>query len=328
MERTRRALILGATGGVGGETAKALARRGWHLRALTRRDGDLPDLGAVDWRRGDAMNPADVIAAAEGCDVILHAVNPPGYRDWAGRVLPMLDATLAAAARHGARIALPGTIYNYGPDHPLLTEDTPQHPVSVKGAIRVEMERRLAASGLPVLILRAGDFFGPHAGNSWFGESMVKPGRPLSSITYPGEPEVGHAWAYLPDVGETFARLLAREADLPRVARFHFAGHWCDRGIDFAEAVRDAAGRPDAAIRRMPWWALRLAAPAVPLFREILEMRYLWRCPLRLDNRRLVDFLGEEPHTSLPTALRDSLAALGCLDGAVRPGGHPSAAGA
>ena len=103
MERTRRALILGATGGVGGETARALARHGWHLRALTRRDGGLPDLGAVEWRRGDALNPADVIAAAEGCDVILHAVNPPGYRDWAGTVLPMLDATLAAARRHGAR---------------------------------------------------------------------------------------------------------------------------------------------------------------------------------------------------------------------------------
>lgn len=328
MERTRRALILGATGGVGGETARALARHGWHLRALTRRDGGLPDLGAVEWRRGDALNPADVIAAAEGCDVILHAVNPPGYRDWAGTVLPMLDATLAAARRHGARIALPGTIYNYGPEQMVLTEETPQRAVSAKGAIRVEMERRLEASGLRVLILRAGDFFGAHAGNSWFGQGMVKPGRPLRAITYPGEPDVGHAWAYLPDVGETFARLLARETDLPRVARFHFAGHWFERGFDFAEAVRDAAGRPDLAIRRMPWWALRLAAPVVPLFREILEMRYLWRSPLRLDNRRLVAFLGEEPQTPLSVALRDSLIALGCLDGVVRPGGHPSAAGA
>ena len=32
----------------------------------------------------------------------------------------------------------------------------------------------------------------------------------------------------------------------------------------------------------------------VTTMREMLEMRYLWRKPLRLDNRKLVAFLGEE----------------------------------
>ena len=37
MTRTARtALILGATGGIGGETARALARHGWRIRALSR----------------------------------------------------------------------------------------------------------------------------------------------------------------------------------------------------------------------------------------------------------------------------------------------------
>ena len=56
-----------------------------------------------------------------------------------------------------------------------------------------------------------------------------------------------------------------------------------------------------------------LASPAVPLFRELLEMRYLWRRPLRLDNRKLVGFLGEEPHTATDRAIARSLDALGCL---------------
>ncbi len=43
-------------------------------------------------------------------------------------------------------------------------------------------------------------------------------------------------------------------------------------------------------------------------------MRYLWTTPLQLDNRKLVAFLGEEPHTPLDTALRDTLRGLGCLD--------------
>ncbi len=40
----------------------------------------------------------DVVAAAKGVDVIVHAVNPPGYRKWSEVVLPMLDNTIAAAA--------------------------------------------------------------------------------------------------------------------------------------------------------------------------------------------------------------------------------------
>ena len=311
---TKTALILGATGGVGGETALALARHGWRLRGLIRDRARAPALPGLDWIEGDALDATAVTKAAEGCAVIVHAVNPPGYRDWPRLVLPMVEATIAAATRHGARIVLPGTIYNYPADGPrLLTEDAPQRSETVKGRLRIAMEHRLETSGLPVLILRAGDFFGPRMGNSWFAQGLVKPGRQLTAVTWPGETDGGHAWAYLPDVAETLARLLDREEKLPPFARFHFDGHWFERGIGMAEAIRRVAGRPDLPIRRLPWWVLRLAAPAVPLFREILEMRYLWRVPLRLDNRRLVAFLGEEPRTPLDHALRESLTALGCL---------------
>src|SRR4051812_7620103 len=90
----RTALILGATGGVGGETARALIRLGWQVRGLTRkpRTGD-----GIEWITGDAMDPAAVRSAAEGADAIVHAVNPPGYRDWGKLVLPMLDNSIAAA---------------------------------------------------------------------------------------------------------------------------------------------------------------------------------------------------------------------------------------
>ncbi len=42
-------------------------------------------------------------------------------------------------------------------------------------------------------------------------------------------------------------------------------------------------------------------------------MRYLWQQPLALDNRKLVAFLGEEPHTDTEPMLRATLARLGCL---------------
>ena len=224
-------LVLGATGGIGGEVARQLRDSGWDVRALQRRAAQSAvQRNGITWIRGDAMSREDVIAAADGCSVIVHAVNPPGYRRWSELVLPMLDNTIAAACRVGATIVLPGTVYNFGPDVvPTLTEESPQQPVTCKGAIRVEMERRLFAavtSGARVLILRAGDFFGPEAANNWFSQGLVKPGRPVSAVSYPGRRGVGHQWSYLPDVARAMMELLARRDSLDAFSAFHMAGHW------------------------------------------------------------------------------------------------------
>lgn len=298
----RRALVVGATGGVGGETAKALLAAGWTVRALHRRPADVEPLDArIEWVRGDAMNAASVRAAAEGVGVIVHAANPPGYRNWKGLVLPMLESTIAAASAVRARVVLPGTVYNYGPEVlPLVAEDAPQSPRTRKGAIRVQMEERLRASGVPTLILRAGDYFGPNAKNSWFSQGIVV-GTPLF---YPGPPGVGHGWAYLPDVARTIARLL--DLELGPFEVFHFGGHWFERGIEIAEAARRVAGGRGR-IWPFPWIGVRALAPFVETCREMLEMRWLWEQPLRLDHRKLVARLGQEPHTPLEEALRATL---------------------
>lgn len=322
MTPDRTALVLGASGGIGGEVARRLLSQGWTVRAMhrdpdrVRRSAKAPDLV---WMRGDAMNAADVAAAAAGAAVIVHAVNPPAYRNWGELVLPMLDNTIAAARANGARIVLPGTVYNFGPDaFPVVTEASSQNPVTVKGRIRAEMERRLraaSAQGASVLIVRAGDFFGPRAAsNNWFAQGLVKPGKPVTAITYPGGRGIGHQWAYLPDAAETMVRLLDRRATLEPFAVFHMQGHWDADGTQMIAAIRRAVGDPRPTVRKTPWWLMRLAAPVVPLFREILEMRYLWNVPLRMDNARLKSVLGAEPHTPLDEAVRATLVGLGCLE--------------
>jgi nucleoside-diphosphate-sugar epimerase len=315
----RTALILGATGGIGGEVARLLIARGWNVRGLKRDTGQLSDAeqaSGVDWRRGDTMSASDVATASVGVSVIVHAVNPPGYRNWGELVLPMLDNTIAAARANGARIVLPGTVYNFGPDAlPNLQETSPQNPLTAKGRIRAEMERRLRAAahaGSSVLIVRAGNFFGPGARNNWFSQGLVKPGKPITTITNPGRPEIGHQWAYLPDVAETMVRLMETEMQ-ETFAVLHMEGHWDSDGTQMINAIRAVVGNPDIKVRRMPWWLVRLLSPFVPLFRELSEMRYLWNVPLRMENKLLRAVLGSEPHTPLNAAVRSTLAGLGCL---------------
>ena len=218
--KSNTALVLGATGGIGGEVARQLRDAGWTVRALRRNcEQQIEQRDGMVWVRGDAMSCDDVLAAAESCSVIVHAVNPPGYRRWGELVLPMLDNTIAAAQANGATIVLPGTVYNYGPSaFPTLREDSLQQPLTSKGAIRVEMERRLqqaSSRSCRVIVVRAGDFFGPKLGSSWFSQGVLKPGQPVKSISMPNAPGVGHQWSYLPDVARTMVELLQRRDTLP-----------------------------------------------------------------------------------------------------------------
>ena len=97
-------LILGITGGLGHACAHAFAARGWRLKALHRAPEraatGVPDL-KVDWHRGDALDRRAVRDAARGADLILHGVNPPGYRRWAELAPAMLENSLAAARAAG-----------------------------------------------------------------------------------------------------------------------------------------------------------------------------------------------------------------------------------
>jgi nucleoside-diphosphate-sugar epimerase len=315
----RTVTILGMTGGVGGAIGRALIAHGWHVRALVRSRNkaaaDWPMHAPITWVEGDAMRRDAVIAAVEGATAIVHAVNPPAYQRWGELVLPMIDNTIAAArAAGGARIVLPGTIYNFDPAAtPLLDEASPQQPRGEKGRIRVALERRLedASADCPALVLRAGDFFGPDVRSSWFAQALVTPGKPVRRLIHPGR-GVGHSWAYLPDLAEAFARLMDRADRLAAFERVQFGGVWDADGTVVPTAIRAAIGR-DVPEYRFPWWLMRLLAPFGGFPAAVREIEPFWQHPVRLDNRRLVALIGEEPHTPLDAAVRETLVGLGCL---------------
>jgi nucleoside-diphosphate-sugar epimerase len=308
-------LVLGVTGSCGREVARALQGRGWKIKALHRdpavaEKSVCPGAG-ISWIQGDAMSRDDVIHAARGASLIVHAVNPPKYHDWPGLALPMLDSTIAAARTSGARVVFPGTLYNFGPDAgTLLHEESPQCPLTKKGRVRVEMEarlRRAAEQGVRTLIVRAGDFYGPGARNSWLTQGLVKPSGNPRLVWYPQPWEVGHTWTYLPDFAETIAQLIERQASLADFEVFHFRGHWFERGVELAEMICRLKAIHTGRIKAFPWWAVKLGSPFNEAFRETLEMRYLWQTPLQFDNTKLCAKLGQEPMTPIEAALTATL---------------------
>jgi hypothetical protein len=99
----------------------------------------------------------------------------------------------------------------------------------------------------------------------------------------------------------------------------HFAGHtlsaqsWLEALQPIAQEQGWLTGGTALRLRGMPWAIIRLAAPLVPTWAALMEMRYLWDTPHALCNDRLVALLGHEPHTPLIRAARQSLADLSLL---------------
>jgi len=309
-------LVLGANGRFGQAAVQAFAAAGWRVLAQARRApaGPLPAQA-----RHTALALDDVAALAEaaaGARVVVHAINPP-YTHWRQQVLPLARRGMDIAQRLQARFMLPGNVYNFGASMPTsLREDTPQQPSSVKGRIRCELEGELdrrVAAGLRSVVIRAGDFFGSGCG-SWLDLAIARDLH-KGKLLYPGPTEVAHAWAYLPDLARAFVAVAGRD-DGAAFTKWHFAGHTLT-GAQLLGGLQRAATALGVVPRRpwrrgsMPWPLLRAGAWALPVWRELVEMEYLWRVPHALDGSALQAAAGPLPCTPIDTALRDALRDLG-----------------
>lgn len=286
MEQT--ALILGASGRFGRHASAAFAAAGWQVRRFDRRRDDLD-------------------AAARDADVIVNAWNPP-YPDWA-RQVPDLHARVIAAARQAdATVIVPGNVYVFGAGTPApWSETTPHRATNPLGRIRIDMEAAYRASGVRTILLRAGDFLDTEASGNWFDAVLTKSlGKGV--LTYPGNPDIAHAWAFLPDVSRAAVDLADRRHDLPGFADIAFPGYTLS-GRGLADGLARVMGRP-VDLRPMSWLPLHLARPVWRMAGCLLEMRYLWDTPHSLDGTRFRGLLPAFRDTATDEALAAAIAPL------------------
>src|SRR5499427_10505567 len=172
-----RIIILGGAGHLGREAAQAFRAAGWQVTSLVRGSSAPRAAPGTEIVEIDARDAESVIAAANGADVVLHALNVP-YTDWGRLALPLTDTAIAAARENWATLVFPGNLYNYGAGMPARIDETvSMRPTSRKGAIRVAIEARMhdaAKAGVRTIVLRAGDYFGGESGGSWFDRMIVK----------------------------------------------------------------------------------------------------------------------------------------------------------
>jgi dihydroflavonol-4-reductase len=173
-----RCCILGATGFIGGQIARAALARGWQVRGLRRRPaatGAIGDL-EIEWMSGDLTDPASLVTAMRGCPLVFHAA---GYYPHRARnvwetvrhgVTGMRNVLAAAVTAGVRRLVYTSALTTIGPsadpartanERDLYTPGSVPNPYfEVKWAMEMEA-MRATAQGLPVVVVLPTAVFGP-----------------------------------------------------------------------------------------------------------------------------------------------------------------------
>lgn len=278
-------LILGASGRFGRHAAEAFWNAGWRVRLFDRRVHDLMD-------------------KARGVNVIVNGWNPP-YPDWAKQVPVLTDQVIAAARLSDATVLIPGNVYGYGSGLPVLIDiHTPKAARNALGLIRNRMETAYRDAGVKTIVLRAGDFIDTEPSGNWF-DAVITAKIAKGKIISPGNPEVPHAWAYLPDLARAAAALADKRDALQTFHEVLFPGYALSIR-DIAQLAEKATGRT-LRPTRMNWLPIWLAAPFWKTGRHLIEMRYLWSQPHRIDAREMIALLPRFRQTDPLTAIASAL---------------------
>ena len=242
---SRRSLVTGATGYIGGHLAALLVERGENVRAMARTPDKLRD---VPWRdevevvRGDLSDPESLTAAFDGVDVVYYLVHSMGTsKDFVREEEKSAHNVVAAAEKAGVR----RIVYLSG-----------LHP---KGELSRHLKSRnkvgevLMASSVEAVVLQAGIVIG--SGSASFEMVRHLTDR-LPVMTTPKWVRNKIQPISVDDVLYYLAE--AADADIPKSRTFDVG---CPDVLEYADAMQIYA--EEAGLRRRVIVALPLLTPSI-----------------------------------------------------------------
>lgn len=292
--------VLGAGGVIARELSLQLARDGQRIRQVARHP--------VAVQPGDELKAADLLDARATADAVagsavVYLVAGLPYRAavWQAQWPRVMQNTIDACRRHGARLVFFDNVYAYGQVGGAMTEDTPFNPCSRKGEVRAAIASTLLGAmqrgELQALIARAADFYGPGARLSLLQAVFFARLRAGKAPQWLGNPDLAHTFTFTPDAGRALALLgqspaaFGQSWHLPTAQTLDGAAV---TGRSLARTLCAIAGQP-ARLQVAPPWLLHAMGWFVPVLRENREMMYQYQQDYRFHSGKMEQAFGLQP---------------------------------
>lgn len=303
------ALILGASGGMGYSIVKELSSRGINVKAFARNEEKMQKMFEgepnVSIHKGDVFCMEDLKAAANGVDVIFHAVNIP-YGDWEKKLLKLTENVIGVAKVGSTKLAVVDNIYAYGKNPGNAVEETAQkNPHTKKGNLRLQMGNLIKESGVPYVIAHFPDFYGPFVENGQINYTLrqVLSNKKASFI---GNQTIAREHIYTPDGARALVELALREDAYGQ--SWNVPAYDVIKGEDVVQIVRSITGY-NKKVSTVTKNMIRLVGLFNKQMREFAEMQYLNEEPLVLNGKKYETVIGSISRTSYHEGLRETIEA-------------------
>ena len=303
----KKALVLGASGGMGYSIVKELSNRGIEVVAFARTKSKLEKLFDRDSNvtifSGNIFELEDLLVASAGADIIFQAANLP-YVEWEERLPLFVTNVLNAAKSQSAKLAFVENIYAYGRSPgKKVTETTPKNPHTKKGNIRLQVEKLIKEFGVPSLIAHFPDFYGPNAENTLLHYTLQNIVKNKKS-SYVGDQKIAREFIYTPDGAKAIVNLALNEEAYGQ--NWNIPGYDVITGEELIQTIRNFS-QYDKKVSTISKNMIKLLGLINANMREVVEMFYLNEEPVVLDGEKYEKEIGPVPRTSYEEGLRKTI---------------------
>jgi nucleoside-diphosphate-sugar epimerase len=302
-----KALVLGASGGMGYSIVKELSDRGIAVTAFARTRSKLEKLFQEDSNvticTGDIFNQGDLKVAAKDVDIIFQSANIP-YIDWEDKLLLFMNNIVSVAKESSVKLAVVDNIYAYGRSAgKTVTETSLKNPHTKKGRIRLQVENMIKDSGVKALITHFPDFYGPNAENTILHYTLQKVVNNQRAI-YVGNKSIAKEFIFTPDGAKAMVNLAFHDQAYGQ--NWNIPGYGVITGNEIISVLRDLTGY-DKGVTSISKHIIRMMGLLDPNMREVVEMFYLNEEPVVLNGRKYEMEIGPLPKTSYREGLNHTI---------------------
>jgi len=205
-------------------------------------------------------------------------VNPPAYDKWPELWPPVAEALLEAAERSGAVLVTAANLYPYGPvSGGLMREGMPDSAPGKKARVRAKMTADAFAAHqagrIRAVEVHGSDYMGAGPGDYAHVPRVIAKALQGKTVSVVGSADQPHTWTDVRDMGRALATVATEESSWGRV--WHAPSNAPRTQAEAVNDVLASVGAKAVTVRAMPNALLTLAAPFVPILRELRERRPL-----------------------------------------------------
>ncbi|HEX9512326.1 MAG TPA: NAD-dependent epimerase/dehydratase family protein [Puia sp.] len=279
--------ILGAGGVIADGLAKELILHELPVRLVSRHPA--PRQGATILA-ANLTDPDQTLQAIQGSSVVYLCVGLKyDYTIWRQQWPRIIDNTIEACKRTGARLIFFDNVYMYGKVAGAMTEETPYDPCSRKGDLRARIATQLMSEvrkgNITATIARAADFYGPGADrtsipNLLVFQRLIKNQQAQWLVNA----MVRHSFTYTGDAAKALYLLASDENSWNQAWHLPTAPDPLT-GSAFLSAAAEALGKASR-YSILPKWMIRVGGLFDKTTSELYEMLYQYDSDYLFDSSK------------------------------------------